>query len=355
MELSDTGGAPQSEQPHGILGREEDDESGSTSGGTGDTRSAFGVSPRMQDAQQHAQHCEIQRLETMLKGMSRFIGLAPRCLQETLQYVACEGWRGITWKRGYTALHLAAEFGRSDVMPLLVALKADPHSKDNKSRTAYDIATLKGRASCMLPLRLLATCETVADLKAVSLGQHTHPEGPPHGPPGQQLPTPAFAIKGRPSLPLVQQQQQQQQQHPPPHEDSAVACKRLAFAVSEMAKLLSLEPECLVAVQRLASPAEDCSHDDRGYDLEASGALHVAVEHGCYEIMPLLVALSADPNATDSSGTTALQLASGRRQQACVHMLTALAKCSDPHDLQALMFTGELPRGKTGTTRLRTE
>ena len=46
------------------------------------------------------------------------------------------GWSNVNWHRKYTALHLAAELDRPELMPLLIALGANPLSVDSKGRSA---------------------------------------------------------------------------------------------------------------------------------------------------------------------------------------------------------------------------
>lgn len=78
-----------------------------------------------------------------------FLHLEPQCLQESVRHIVNEGWANITWKKRYTALHLAAEFGRHDVLPLLIALQADPSAVDNKGRTALEVASSKQNWDCV--------------------------------------------------------------------------------------------------------------------------------------------------------------------------------------------------------------
>merc|ERR1719265_2994224 len=48
-----------------------------------------------------------------------------------------------------SVLNLACEFGRSDIIPLLFALRADPDAVDAWGRTAMDVAYAKGNWACV--------------------------------------------------------------------------------------------------------------------------------------------------------------------------------------------------------------
>mmetsp|Transcript_102168 Transcript_102168/g.286357 ORF Transcript_102168/g.286357 Transcript_102168/m.286357 type:complete len:316 (+) Transcript_102168:140-1087(+) len=86
---------------------------------------------------------EAERLKTALRESSKFLEMQPEKVRDTIRHVMDIGWHNITWRRDYTALHLVAEHGCAEVVPLLVALGADPAMKDKKGRTAQDIAMAK--------------------------------------------------------------------------------------------------------------------------------------------------------------------------------------------------------------------
>lgn len=87
--------------------------------------------------------------EHSIRVLVGFLHLEPQCLQESVRHIVNEGWANITWKKKYTALHLAAEFGRHDVLPLLIALQADPSAVDVKGRTALEVASSKQNWDCV--------------------------------------------------------------------------------------------------------------------------------------------------------------------------------------------------------------
>jgi hypothetical protein len=95
---------------------------------------------------------DTKTLRRTLQDMSELVQIQPWCLKEAVRYVMKEGWRHITWRNQYTALHLAAELGQADVMPLLVWLGADPEDEDNKGRTARDVAIKMQHRQCVTML-----------------------------------------------------------------------------------------------------------------------------------------------------------------------------------------------------------
>eukprot|EP00418_Pyrodinium_bahamense_P060829 CAMPEP_0179173610 /NCGR_PEP_ID=MMETSP0796-20121207/85677_1 /TAXON_ID=73915 /ORGANISM="Pyrodinium bahamense, Strain pbaha01" /LENGTH=294 /DNA_ID=CAMNT_0020876843 /DNA_START=1 /DNA_END=882 /DNA_ORIENTATION=+ len=136
-------------------------------------------------------HSEVRRLGVALAGMTNFVRMGNVCLEETIRHVVATGWSQITWRRKYTALHLAAELGRDDVMLLLVALQADPAAKDSKDRMPVDIARTKERWSCVSLLRRLCQ-ESSTRVGPSSVA-----------PPAWHLPMPAFAESHAAKEPMV--------------------------------------------------------------------------------------------------------------------------------------------------------
>jgi len=84
---------------------------------------------------------EVARLQAALGEASQLVEVGNEKVRDTVRHVLLLGWANITWRRGYTALHLAAEHGCAEVLPLLVVLGADPE--------AGDIASAKGHTSCV--------------------------------------------------------------------------------------------------------------------------------------------------------------------------------------------------------------
>lgn len=90
-----------------------------------------------------------------LKETADFINIEPERLRHAVEMILRLGWKEITWRRGYTVLHLAAECGNGQIMPLLVKLGANPKSQDSKGRTAADVAKVRGYSHCVEILREL--------------------------------------------------------------------------------------------------------------------------------------------------------------------------------------------------------
>eukprot|EP00929_Paragymnodinium_shiwhaense_P059965 TRINITY_DN29991_c0_g2_i1.p1 TRINITY_DN29991_c0_g2~~TRINITY_DN29991_c0_g2_i1.p1 ORF type:complete len:1499 (-),score=434.72 TRINITY_DN29991_c0_g2_i1:563-5059(-) len=102
----------------------------------------------------HQARLEIRRLATALTMVADFVKVVPTILQEGLvQLLKAPLGGAIRWRKKHTPLHIAADYNRPDIMPLLVALKVDPHTKDSKSRTALDIANNRKYAACADALR----------------------------------------------------------------------------------------------------------------------------------------------------------------------------------------------------------
>jgi len=100
----------------------------------------------MQWLRLHAQqaHSEVARLQTALRALANFALRDDGRLHGAIRSVVNNGWDNTTWHRGYTALHLAGELGSAEVVPLLLALRANPSAQDAKGRTAVDVARKRG-------------------------------------------------------------------------------------------------------------------------------------------------------------------------------------------------------------------
>mmetsp|Transcript_76858 Transcript_76858/g.213520 ORF Transcript_76858/g.213520 Transcript_76858/m.213520 type:complete len:1164 (-) Transcript_76858:106-3597(-) len=90
---------------------------------------------------------EIRRLGCALKEVAHFVELSPSSIADSVRTVLRCGWHGPVWRRQQTPLHMAAELGRTDLIPLFIALKGDPMAKDAKGRTPTDIAKKKGHTT----------------------------------------------------------------------------------------------------------------------------------------------------------------------------------------------------------------
>jgi len=116
---------------------------------------------REEEAKTQEARQKVERLQAVLRETSKFVEIEPEKLRDTVRHVLVIGWDNITWARGYTALHFAAEQGRSETFSLLIALSADPLAKDYKGRSAIDVARAKGHDDCVAVLQeALKDCPT---------------------------------------------------------------------------------------------------------------------------------------------------------------------------------------------------
>jgi len=211
---------------------------------------------------------DAKTLKRALKEMSKLMNIQPYCLKESIRYAMADGWQTITWRNEYTALHLAAELGQADVMPLLVSLGADPDSEDYKGRTARDVAVKMKHRQCVT---------MIDDLRS---GQYC-----------QQLQTQVPA-------------------------DATPAVRSLFNAVGEATRFMDLEPLRLrEAVWHLIVTGSSV------LPWYQTTVLHMVVEFGRSDLIPLLYGLNADPYQVDAYGQTAFDLADATEKWGCIFSL----------------------------------
>jgi len=106
---------------------------------------------------------DAEALKVGLGQLAEIVDLGPEQLRNTVLQVLELGWDKITWNRQYTALHLAVELNRPDVVRLLVALGADMTVRDWKKRTAMDVAISRKREACVEVLHVLEMRQSNVD------------------------------------------------------------------------------------------------------------------------------------------------------------------------------------------------
>jgi hypothetical protein len=234
---------------------------------------------------------DVAMLRAALKEIGKTIHVNPWCLNEAIRLVMKDGWSQIDWAKHYTALHLAAEFGQADVMPLIVALGAKTEDADSKKRTALDVAVKMKHWRCVSMLE---------DLQNVM----RHDEEKIASPETKEV-------------------------------------NRLFNAVREATRFMDLEPLCLrEAVWHLLVTG---SSNIPWYE---STVLNLACEFERDDIMPLLFALHADPDAVDALGRTAMDVAEAKGNWSCCYMLKTRGAAS-------VEVSPEDTRKQGGLVRLR--
>lgn len=236
------------------------------------------------------------RLNIAVREVVKYIRLEPPFLNEVVRQVVETGWRHITWRNGYTGLHAAVEVGCAELLPLLAALGADPAARSAKGRTAADVARRKGHRDCEQILLQIERARGLEDLASIARARRGGDAPPSLLRPG------AFYDQALGGV----------------HGDEGA--QRLFFILAELVSLLRVEQVCAQAVLHVA--ATGCGGTAaRGW---YTTALHLVAERGEDYLVPLLVALGADPTAMDSGGLTATDVARARGQWACVEALSHL-------------------------------
>lgn len=229
----------------------------------------------------------VSRLRAAVQEITAFLNFEPWCLNEAVRYVAASGWSNVTWCNAYTAIHLAAEFGQPETMPLLLALGGDPSIRDSNGRTAADIAKEMQHHDCVDMLEKMETCSSIEDFLDSGSGI-------------EELLGEAPRCLGGESETLELFQE----------------ARRLKFALCESAKHLDLEPpELRESITRLVC----YSVCDRA--MLDSTAFHVAAKCDRSDVLPLIVALGADPCIVDAEGMTAMDVANSRHHWCYAHMM----------------------------------
>jgi hypothetical protein len=254
------------------------------------------------------------RCHNSLKEMVKFIHVEPLCLKEALTCVVEEGWQSITWKGGYTALHLAAEFGAVEVMPLLVALGADVFALDGKGRFPKDVAKAKHEMEAVKVLRNLRKYQKALhcdlEVSAAKDKANAQSEPEPEEDPGHFKKTKTAMTELHEVLQDV---------------------RRLHSALVEMVKLLQLPHVLFSAVMFSATTGLSLI---AGYGWFSS-VLHIAVRCGRGDVIEMLVNLGAEIDIKDSSGCTPHDLATSWQSWSCAWTLSKLKDKQDAAEAAA--------------------
>jgi len=249
---------------------------------------------------------QFDRYTAALKVIVQYVHVEPPCLKSALAYVVELGWDTIQWKGGYTALHLAAEFGAVKVMPLLVALGADVDCVDSKGRSPRDVAKTKNEAGASKILKDLRRYQEVLGFR------HEGDDSTPN--------TPESSIEPEPEQDPGHLRKARTPKTLPPIQEQMQAVGRLHAALADMVKLLQLPHVCFNAVMYTATTGDSIIS---GYGWFSS-SIHVVVRCGRDDIIPMLVKLGAKMDAKDHMGMTARELATSWQSWSCAWMLQKL-------------------------------
>jgi hypothetical protein len=251
------------------------------------------------------------RLAFAILHMSTYVDIKPAALKRVFQRVLVDGWDNITWRNSYTALHLAAEMGVADIMPLFVVLGAEPATMDNKGRTARDVAHRRQNTHSDLMLGRIQRCHRLEEVVG-------------------ELP-PIFE-----SMPHIIAWKNGSEPEPEPRDSVGMValiakmteCDRLKLALWLTMKLLNLEPACFEAVLQLA-----LSH--RNHIGLGSTALHLLVEFCRDDLIPLAVSLGASVYQVDELGRTPYELSMLLKRPACMAALACAMEKAYNHSMRA--------------------
>jgi len=216
---------------------------------------------------------EVERLQGAVHEAVELVEIQPASLKKVIHLVVSSGWSHITWRRDYTALHLAAECGRPDVVPLLVVMRGDLEAKDSRGRTPADVAKSRGRdVAAFSPLQPACLAAKKLDELASDAGG------------GQDC---WFTPKG-----------------------AILQWRCLSLALAKALNLLPLEPQSLRAAVMFTAAG---GAGVLSWQTQHTTCLHLAAELRRDDLMPLLIALRADPDVPDCAGRTALDVATARK------------------------------------------
>lgn len=235
---------------------------------------------------------EIERLDLATRKAANFLDLKPACLNTVVRMIVVKGWEDIAWRNHYTALHLAAELGHSSVMPLLVALGADPDDVDAKGRTALDVAHNHQHWECSMTLKQIMSK------------------------PKEER---SFCVSRRSSEACVNDivPSRAHQIEKASTQDLKKELHRLTTVLHEMSQFLKVEPPCMQdALEFITS-----GHHLPDARFRSAYALHMAAEYGWEDILLYLLLLRVDPHTVDSMGRAPIDVAMWSRNWGCVHML----------------------------------
>mmetsp|Transcript_22856 Transcript_22856/g.65977 ORF Transcript_22856/g.65977 Transcript_22856/m.65977 type:complete len:506 (+) Transcript_22856:74-1591(+) len=267
-----------------------------------------------------------EQLEYAIGHIVDYVKVEPACLKEAIKYIAKTGWDNITWRKQYTALHLAAEFGCADVIPLIVALGGDVSVANSKGRTALDIARRKEQWGCVRVLNLIQCSANFDDMV-------------------EQLPL-AYDIDWLNMSHVAQDVHWASRSCGQRAETEVQHYRRLKFVLHELTRLLAAGPQLAKAVTYTAV-ANTGSITVNGW---RTTSLHLAAALGAAHLVPLLVALGADLSTADSAGKTAMDVAARRHDWSFVWAASRVqGDLSDGEDVA----TAEVAVGTGAAVRLR--
>lgn len=254
-----------------------------------------------------AMQAAVCRAKTGLTELFHCLPLEPLSLKECLNQVVQAGWQEITWKRGYNALHLAAEHGCTDIVPVLVGLQADPNAPDSKGRTPLDMAKKNNHHDMAALLTQLQLCQTFDQVIHVATNRRASVEGSIGA---VLMGTPAPWVRAGSIFP---EGSAQRALH-----DLTQEFWRLRFALAEVLGNLQLDVACVKAILYSVTTGATAVESQGWY----TTTLHLAAELGRDDVIPALFALGADAEALDSAGKTPAELARAKQHWGCAWQLT---------------------------------
>jgi hypothetical protein len=246
---------------------------------------------------------EVERLKGAMHEAVELVEVQPACLNKVMHLVVSSGWNRITWRCDYTALHLAAELGRTEVVPLLVVMRGDLEAKDSKGRTPMDVAKSRGGdVAAFSPLQ--PACWLLPKWQNISQANDTFRE-------------------------------------------TILEWRCLSLALVETLKLLPLEPQCLKAAVHYTASSGD---GVLSWQTQHTTCLHLAAELRRDDLVPLLIALRADPDVQDCSGMTALDVATAREHWPSVLAMRKSKRDEGPKPWDTITGQTTSGTGKPDTT-----
>jgi hypothetical protein len=263
---------------------------------------------------------EVERLQRAMHEAVELVEVKPDCLNKVMHLVVSNGWSHITWRCDYTALHLAAELGRPDVVPLLVVMRGDLQAKDSKGRTPMDVAKARGRdVTAFSPLQPACLAAKQLDVLASDAGDR------------RLLPKEQYVPRAKDTL-----------------RETILEMRCLNLALVEAIKLLHLEPECLKAALLYTAASGGGA---LSWQNQHTTCLHLAADLCRDDLMPLLISLGADPDMPDCSGVTALDIVTARQHWPSVLAMQKSKRDGGPKPWDVTTRQTTSDKGKPDRTR----